>query len=180
MKKLIFALIAACMIFSLCSCGGNKDVDVSVPNGCLYVENEVLAVSACYPVEWTVDRNDGMLSLLKDTSDSSMISTYASLSVTKYSTNAENYSKYWETYAKRLGEELKDYKSVKEEEIKVDGNTAGKYHYTATVDGDTYHFVQVVAVGGYTAYIITLTASEKDYESVVKDFDTIISNFYFN
>ena len=43
-----------------------------------------------------------------------------------------------------------------------------------------YHFVQVVAVGGYSAYIITLTANEKDFESVNADFDKIISNFYFN
>lgn len=180
MKKIFFALIAACMILTLCSCGGNKNIDVEVPNGCLYVENEILAVSACYPAEWTVDRNDGMLSLLRDTSNSSMISTYASVSVTKYNTNAQSYSEYWETYAKRLGEELKDYESVNEEEIKIDGNTAGKYHYTATVDGSTYHFVQVVAVGGYSAYIITLTASDTDYETIVTDFDTIISNFYFN
>lgn len=179
MKRMIFALIAACMILSLCACssGGNE---VSAPAGMMGVKNDVLKVTACYPVGWTVDRNDGMLSLLKDTSEASMISTYASVSVTKYSTNAVSHGEYWETYSERLGEELKDYKSVEEQEIKVDGNTAGQYHYTATVDGDTYHFVQVIAVGGYTAYIITFTASETDYETVVTEFEQIISNFSFN
>ncbi len=180
MKKTIFALIAACMIFSLCACGSGETPDVNVPEGMTYVKNEILAVSMCYPLEWSVDRNDGMLSLLKDTSSSSMVSTYASLSVTKYGTDAQNYKDYWKTYEERLADELNEYKAVKNEEIKVDGNTAGKYHYTAKVDGSTYHFVQVVAVGGYSAYIITLTASEADYESVSADFDKIISNFYFN
>lgn len=180
MKKIIFALIAACMIFSLCACGSGETPDVNVPEGMTYVKNDILAVSMCYPLEWSVDRNDGMLSLLKDTSSSSMVSTYASLSVTKYGTDAQNYKDYWKTYEERLTEELNEYQAVKSEEIKVDGNTAGKYHYTAKVDGSTYHFVQVVAVGGYSAYIITLTASETDYESVSADFDKIISNFYFN
>lgn len=179
MKKIIFALIAACMILSLCACS-SEGSDVSAPAGMMGVTNDVLKVTVCYPIDWTVDRNDGMLSLLKDTSASSMVSTYASVSVTKYSTNAVSYGEYWETYSERLGEELKDYKSVEEKEIKVDGNTAGKYHYTATVDGDTYHFVQVIAVGGYTAYIITFTANETDYEIVVSEFDEIISNFSFN
>ncbi|MBQ3599216.1 MAG: DcrB-related protein [Clostridia bacterium] len=180
MKKMIFALIAACMIFSLCACGSGEEPDVTVPEGMVYVKNDVINVALCHPFEWTVDRNDGMLSLLKDTSSSSMVSTYASLSVTKYGTDAQNYKDYWKTYEERLSDELKEYKAVKTEEIKVDGNTAGKYHYTAKVDGNTYHFVQVVAVGGYSAYIITLTASEKDFESVNADFDKIISNFYFN
>ena len=166
MKKIIFALIAACMIFSLCACGSGEKPDVTVPDGMVYVKNDVINVALCHPVEWTVDRNDGMLSLLKDTSSSSMVSTYASLSVTKYGTDAQNYKDYWKTYEERLADELKEYKAVKTEEIKVDGST--------------YHFVQVVAVGGYSAYIITLTASEKDYESVSADFDKIISNFYFN
>jgi hypothetical protein len=109
-----------------------------------------------------------------------MVSTYASLSVTKYGTDSQSYKDYWKTYEERLADELKEYKAVKTEEIKVDGNTVGKYHYTAKVDGSTYHFVQVVAVGGYSAYIITLTSSEKDFESVSADFDKIISNFYFN
>lgn len=178
MKKLFCAFIAACMLFTLCACSSDGS-DVSAPAGTIYVENEILKVSTCYPIDWKVDRNDGMLSLLRDTSESSMISTYASVSVTKYNTNAADYSEYWEDYSERLSEELKDYKAIEEEEIKVGGNTAGSYHYTATVDGSTYHFVQVVAVGGYSAYIITFTASDTDYENIKPEFDEIILNFSF-
>lgn len=179
MKKIIFALIAACMILSLCACS-SEGSDVSAPAGMMGVKNDVLKVTVCYPMEWTIDRNDGMLSLLKDTSQASMVSTYASVSVTKYSTNAANHGEYWKTYSDRLDEELKDYKSIEEKEIEIGGNTAGRYHYTATVDGSTYHFDQIIAVGGYTAYIITFTASADDYETVLPDFDKIISNFSFN
>lgn len=180
MKKLLFAVIAACLIFSLCSCDSGTQPPVDVPENTAYVENEALKVALCYPLGWTVDRNDGMLSILKDTSDSSMLSTYASVSVTKYTTDKQSYKDYWEAYSKRLGEELKDYAAVEDKEIKIDGNTAGYYHYTATVDGEKYNFVQVVAVGGYSSYIITLTASEEDFEEAKSDFEKIISNFYFN
>ncbi len=179
MKKLGFVLLSVALVLSLCACGSNAPEDVSVPNGMIYVHNEVIKVSACYPTGWTVDRNDGMLSLMKDTSENPQISTYATVSVTKYQTAAANQGEYWDSYEQRLSEELKDFVSVSEEEIKIGGNTAGKYHYTATVDGNTYHFVQVIAVGGYSAYIITLTASEADYESANEDFEKIISNFYF-
>ena len=178
MRRIIFALLAACIIFTLCSCGGDNN-NVVAPEGTTYVENTILKVSTCYPLGWTVDRNDGMLSLLKDTSSSTMVSTYASVSVTRYSTDKQSSTEYWEEYASRLESELKEYKLIEHKEIKIEKNTANQYHYTAKVDGDTYHFVQAIAVGGYSAYIITFTASEADYETVVTDFNTIISNFSF-
>ena len=177
MKKFTAALLCALLLFTLCSCAGNDD---NAPDGTTKVVNEPIGCTVYYPEGWKVDRNDGMLTLLYDTSASSMVSTYASISVNLYSTHCKDYTAYWEASADRFATELKDFKLIENTETKLGKVTAGCYHYTATVDGSTYHFVQAIAVGSYEAYIVTFTASEDDYEDRRGDFDTIIGYFEFN
>ncbi len=192
MKKLFCLLLALCMLCAA-GCSNGAPDDIELPVGMLYTENKLLGVAFCYPAAWKISENDGvsdegMITLLKDTSDQPMVSTYANITVIKNRTPAKDYNEMWEEIVeKEYKEQLKNYTSVKQDKIKVDGIEGGLYHFTADMGkteasggNTTYHFVQAIFVGAEFSYTVTLTATEEDYEQARADFDAIMQNFYFN
>lgn len=62
----------------------------------------------------------------------------------------------------------------------LDNVAAYKYYYTATVTGSEIEYMQLVAVRGGVAYILTYTSTPANFSKYLEDIEKIITNFSFN
>lgn len=184
MYKRILTLSVALLMLFLASCSGDKSGDA--PDGMVMAENGAADFYFYYPEDWELDRNDGMISIQFSTQKLTGSDTYSTISVTAagLSDTRKGANDYWEEYRQgleKLYESMtitKDY-VADEVEFKVDGVLAARKEYTAVFDGDTYKFIQIVCVRTGSAYVLTFTATEADYDDTVSAFDSVIANFHF-
>ncbi len=82
---------------------------------------------------------------------------------------------YWAYYADEFAATFSDMTySVEGENMMLAGMKAKKYVYTATVTGETYEFMQVVALKAGTVYIFTYTSTEAVFDTHVETVNAII------
>ena len=87
-------------------------------------------------------------------------------------TTVEEYWAYYEGQFKATFSDLAY--SVNGENMMLAGMKAKKYVYTATVTGQTYEFMQVVALKAGTVYIFTYTSTEDVFDSHLEEVNAII------
>lgn len=185
MKRLIatiLALVTLIVPLSLASCS-KQNTDSQQPENTLKAENEAVDYYFYYPDDWQLDRNDGMISIKFNTSQSSKIERYASISVTSFNliNQYQNVNDYWNEYKPKLVK-IFDNETIElfdEKEITLDGVSAAKKGYKALMNDISYKFVTIICIRYGYVYLITLTAFEEDYNSTVAALDTVISNFHF-
>jgi hypothetical protein len=183
MKKFLAALLAltTLLVPILTSCS-EQNTDAQQPNNTLKAGNEAVDYYFYYPDDWQLDRNDGMISIRYNTSESNKTERYASISVTSFNLVDQNQGvkEYWEkSYEPSLQATFKDYKIFDDKEIKLDNVVAARKGYTAKLNDESYKFVSVVCNRFGYVYLITLTALEGDYDKTVGALDTVINNFHF-
>ncbi len=82
---------------------------------------------------------------------------------------------YWAYYEGQFEATFSDLAySVEGENMMLAGMKAKKYVYTATVTGETYEFMQVVALKAGTVYIFTYTSTEEVFDSHLEEVNAII------
>lgn len=82
---------------------------------------------------------------------------------------------YWAYYEGQFKATFSDLAySVEGENTTLAGMKAKKYVYTATVTGQTYEFMQVVALKTGTVYIFTYTSTEALFDSHLEDVNAIL------
>ncbi len=59
----------------------------------------------------------------------------------------------------------------------IGGQAGARYDYFLTVQGTKLHGAQILALQGTTAYILTFTAAENDFNAVIGQGATILSSF---
>ncbi len=87
-------------------------------------------------------------------------------------TTVEEYWAYYEGQFKATFSDLTY--SVEGENVMLAGMKAKKYVYTATVTGQTYQFMQVVALKTGTVYIFTYTSTEEVFDSHMEEVNAIL------
>jgi len=87
-------------------------------------------------------------------------------------TTVEEYWAYYEGQFKATFSDLTY--SVEGENVMLAGMKAKKYVYTATVTGQTYQFMQVVALKTGTVYIFTYTSTEEVFDSHMEKVNAIL------
>lgn len=184
MKRFILIITAAILALSLCACNGSgetvaRDGEKLAGKG---GGNEAVDYTFAYPEEWELSENNGVVAIRYDCNPSDAIAEYASISVIAFSLSGSDsqYAKdYWETYEQDIKKNLNDYKALDTTELTVDKYPAYKVKYSATMNEKTYIFEQVLCSTGADIYIITLTASENDYEVASPALKTVYESFSF-
>ena len=87
-------------------------------------------------------------------------------------TTVEEYWAYYEGQFKATFSDLTY--SVEGENVMLAGMKAKKYVYTATVTGQTYQFMQVVALKTGTVYIFTYTSTKEVFDSHMEKVNAIL------
>lgn len=183
MRKLIAVIIAlaALAVPLLTSCSG-QNTGADQPANTLKAENEAVDYYFYYPDDWQLDRNDGMISIKYNTSLSSKVERYASISVTTFNLTDQNQSvkEYWEKeYQPSLESTFQNFSVFDDKEITLDNVVAARKSYSASLNNVPYKFVSVICIRFGYVYLITFTAHESDYDKTVAALDTVVSNFHF-
>lgn len=183
MKKLIATIlaIATLAVPVLASCS-EQNTDLNQPANTLKAENKAVDYYFYYPDDWQLDRNDGMISIKYNTSQSSKVESYASISVTTFNLPDQNQSvkEYWEkVYQPNLETTFQNFQIFDDKEITLDNVVASRKGYSASLNNVSYKFVSVICIRYGYVYLITFTAHESDYDKTIGALDTVISNFHF-
>lgn len=180
MKIRIFAFLLALtslLSLSLVSCSEDSldPSDGWYPAGYQLASNSNLDYTMFVPDTWTVDISTGILTASTTGGNVSMIATSVESDTTLDS--------FWKTYETQFDPAFVDFAYITEGESMLlnSGKVAAKkYVYSATVTGNEYRFMQVIAIVGETAYIFTFTALAANYDSLAESVNGILSYLSFD
>lgn len=195
-KRLISIIIAAVMLFSLASCGSGSD---DAPDGMKVLEQASGSYTVYVPQDWIADVSTGFASAYASSTDPSNVSFMAYEVPTDETTPdgkpVTDIETFWQSYEKDFEKSFSDieYESFGEEKaedgstskvnytkVKMGGLEARKYILHATVAGDEYDFIIVVAVHSMDAFLLTYTATRDNFDKHLDEFDQIMENIKFN
>lgn len=170
--KIAFVIFMISLLLVSCK---NDNSDPSVPEGMTLCENEYLDYLFYYPSEWSVDRNDGMISVYANSEDRSNVSvTSFGLpgSVTDFAQYLEN---EYLTYFKA---NFPDMEMISATEATVDGAPAMEYVFKCNIAGVSYKFMQTVALN-IDVHVITYTAQEAVFDEYVDEAARMVTELKF-
>ncbi len=201
-KRTAALLLAIAALAAFTACGGKKiDEAANRKIAGRQAGNDAVDYSFAYPEEWELGENNGVISIRFDCNKSDAVARYTTINVTTFSladssTGARN---YWNDYKKLLAERLGDFtmlnKPAKSEtsgetsgetseadgkEIKLGGTVALKVHYSAKLTENTYLYDQIICCRNGAVYIVTLTATNDDYETAKSALDVVEQTFVFD
>lgn len=175
--KRLFLVVLLILAFTLVSCSKEES---TMPDGMTYSENGAVDYYFYYPEEWTLDRNDGMVSAYVSEKDHSNVSVTA-FTAPQGVNSVDGYISMGETnYFDHLKENFTDITLLSDgEETTLGEVPARQYVFTATVAGDEYKFRQVVAYRYGYIYILTYTSTLDAFDLHTDDVNSIIKEFEF-
>ncbi len=178
MKRYIALFLTLLLAFSICSCSKKEESDL--PEGMLLLDNGAIEYNFYYPEEWSVDRNDGMVSVYVSEKDRSNVSVVAFTANNEVSSVDDYLTMGDTTYFEHLRATFPDLEIITDgEEIALDSIPARQYVYTATVAGDAYKFRQIFTYRYGEIYMITYTSTLDGFDSHTDEVNSIITNFSF-
>lgn len=182
MKRIVFLVLVAVMLFSMVACGETEN-PYNAPEGKLTATNDAVVYYFFYPSDgvWTPDRNDGMVSVLSDY-DQVAGTCSSSISVTDFQYDPKtitNEKEYWEKNLDSYKNTFKDLTVTKEEEIKISDIDGYYVEYTAKVTDKEYKFGQAMVFNMNRVYIITYTAETEAFAKRLPVFTDVINTFSF-
>ena len=194
--KRFFVLGLSLLLCLLCfaACGSADDF---VPAGYRLISADGASYRLYVPEDWVEDLSTGVTTAYVSESDRSNISLMAfelddsllhveiggTEAVSEEATTAEDGTvpkittaeQYWKYYEAEFLKTFSDMTYVTEgDDLLLSGQKAKKYVYTATVTGQSYEFLQVVALKDGVVYIFTYTATEAKFESHLEDVNEIL------
>ena len=184
MKRLLLLILAAVMLVSMVACSNSIDENpYNAPEGKLTATNDVISYYFFYPSDgvWTIDRNDGMISILSDYDQVNGVST-SSISGTDFQYDPQAITtekEYWEKHLESLKNAFADLTVTKEEEIKMGGIDGYYVEYTAKVTDKDYKFGQAMVFNMNRIYILTYTTETSAFETRLPVFTDAINTFSF-
>lgn len=170
-KFLSAAAILLTVLLTLVSCGG----DSAAPNGMKSLSTDLCDYNLYIPTGWVVDEQTRFVAAYVSDNDR----TSVSMEAFELENASMTVSEFWDSYADDFAATLSDMEMVSEDSMLLGGAAAVKYVYDATVTGDPYRFMQVVAIRGGTVYIFTYTATPEMYEEHLQAVEAILGYFTF-
>lgn len=182
MKKTFLILFLCLCTILVTGCNNNATEDDTLPEGCLRAENDATDFNFCYPNTWTVDRNDGMISIKTNVGSGGTLA-YATISVQAFTMEdtTQSAGNFWDAHKADLEDLYGDKLTIEKEkeEAELAGNIAARAKYTIKLTDMTYQFEQIICVRYGVAYMITLTAPEGTYETAAPGLETVMTYFVF-
>lgn len=201
--KIILFVISLLLIVFTVSCG---EKDNWIPKGMKKVSTDAVDYTMFVPDSWTVDISTGVISAYVKSTDRSNITMIA---FNLENENADmTVDDYWLKYESELRQTFPDmeYTVIQEDSettdavtaettaesettstdkyipttMLLDGFSANKYIYTATVTGVAYKYMQVICIRGGIAYLFTYTTVPENFNIHLEEVDSILQNFSFN
>jgi len=199
--KIILFVISMLFIVFTVSC---NEKDNWIPKGMKKVSTDAVDYTMYVPDSWTVDISTGVISAYVKSTDRSNITMIA------FNLENEDadmtIDDYWTKYESELRQTFPDikYTEIQDESettetateettaeststdkyipttTLLDGISANKYIYTATVTGVTYKYMQVICIRGGIAYLFTYTTVPENFDIHLEQIDRILENFSFN
>ena len=178
------------MLLSFCSCSQESN-EVIVGDGLklagFEAGNKAVQYSFTYPELWQMIRNDGVIEIQYDCSDSAMYSKYATLTVLTFglSDTAQTAKAYWTEYETQLQNIYKDLTILDTEEYTdkekyLDDVPALKVKYSGKLNEKTYVNEQIIACRYGKVFLITLVVPEEYYETVSNVIEVVKNDFRFS
>ncbi len=188
-QSLLLLLCVAALLLGGVAC--RKAPDEEVPQGMKYATASGSDYRLFVPSVWTSNTSYGVSGAYFTMSEPSTVS------VAKYAITAEQATAmeglegsarldwYWENVCLDAVERVSLGGSLQKqgeepESVLLGALNARRYHVTATVSGDTLHFVHVLAERGGAVYVMTFTVIENLYASLTNNITSIIESFVFS
>lgn len=171
MKRIITVLLCAVMMLCAVSCSGSD-----VPDGMRLASSENEAFYLYVPEGWTVNTSGGTASAYYTSADRSNVSMTCMLQDDGLTTLEE-----YETFCReQFTSSLPGYAADGESSsVKLGGQDAVSFEYTATVGKINYKYRQVVTLYKDIFYILTFTSTAENYKSHVEDVAEIVASVVF-
>lgn len=172
---LLALLMTLTFVFTACGEESLDPDDGWYPAGYQLASNKNLDYSLFVPETWNVDMSTGVLTASTTGGNISMVVT----AVESGTTLAD----FWKTYETQFDPAFVDFTyEVEAQAMLLDSGKvpANKYIYTATVTGNAYKFMQVVAILGEAAYIFTFTALAEKYDDLIEQVNGSVSYLRFD
>ena len=190
MKKKILSILFAAVFVLLCSC---TQTQTDAPSGMKLASVAAADYYMYVPNSWPVADQDGVTSAYVSIADKSNVTcaryTISNEAVFDVPANkdeskpdaviyAEN---YFTGYISELEAHLPGYRLISGPTATLlNGQSAVRCRYVATVSGADYNFDMVICVRERMyAYLLTYTAEASKYETNLQSFENIISAFVF-
>lgn len=172
MKKIIVALMCALMLVSLVGCS-----NAGAPEGMQNAASENEAFYLFVPKAWTPNTSSGIASAYYTANvDKSNVSVTCTLPGEGFLSVDQYVSYTTESLSKMLG----DFAVVSDPaEATLGGAAALSFDYTATVNGVSYKYRQIVCAYKDIFYVFTYTSTAELFDSHLEDVNTILSHFTF-
>lgn len=155
------------------------DADVTAPAGMKLASNDEVAYRFFVPESWAVNRDERIFAAY-------VAEDRSSVSVVPYMPEGENMSiaEFYTQSSKRLievvGEEnFRQLSDPVTEGVTLGGRVAYRYHYSCTIGGTEYHYLQVIAAYKSMLYSVTYTARPEHFDAHLDDVNAIIGAFQF-
>ena len=173
-RSCLILILAFVMLLGITACSARQ---ADAPSGMIRLSNDYVDYNMFVPEAWTIitDENTSYLSAYFNERDRSNITvtafevekTYASL------------DEFWADYEAEFQSTFSDMEYSANERMLLDQHEAKAVEYTATVTGVKYKYMQIVCVRGTTAYLITYTATEENYDDHIDTIWAVINEFSF-
>ena len=200
--KIILVLNSVLIILLFSACGNDvsnisTEKDLGGGETGTLASNNAVDFYFYYPVNWTLHRNDSMITV--QTTDSEVfesdalegisgeplvfttapnISAWAFILLEDYATVEE----YWENFgAPSMQGIFQDISDAESEDLVITGENipAKKYTYTLSSAGMGYKISQIIFFKNRQIYLITYTATENKYDAYAKVLGTVAETFEF-
>ncbi len=177
MKRSIALILGTLLALLLVSCGSSG---VEIPDGMLLASNGDVAYNLFVPGGWIVTESGGICGAYYSSSDKSSI-TMSSYYPENGMTSIDDYwqkckASYEETYKNFV---LEEQPSENTANAIIGEKSAFKYVFTADIDGESYKFLQIVAVHDNMFFTLTYTSTAENYASHMADVEKTIAEFEF-
>ena len=175
-KKTLCMILIVSFAFALVSCSKGD-----APEGTVAISNDAVDFTVYYPEGWVVETNEPKSAVISIVYGENATGTNkSSIRVTELSlrNRFSSAEEYWKSYLEEFEKQFSDLSIIDEKTVKLDDADAFRVHFTAEVAGETFCFIQVVALRNQNVYTITYTANQTDFDSSA--LDTVVKYFKFD
>lgn len=193
MKSKVAAFLL-CFAILLCGASCSSNVEDGIPDGMMIASATGADYRLYVPTTWNLNTAYGVSGAYFNLSRQSTVSVVKygitgqlanNLQAAELSDGGMRLDWFWENECKPAIDSVSLGGSVQkvEEEtnaLLLDTENAHRYHVTATVNGETLHFVHVIAEKNNAFYVVSFTVTDSLYASLLSGIENILEEFVFS
>lgn len=155
-----------------------KPAKVTAPEGMKIASSDEVAYRFFVPESWTVDYDQRIFAAC-DPNDRTNVSVIPYMPSTDGMSVAEFFTMGNDLMLEAADAEGYTLNGHETEGVTLGGRPAAKYDFTCTIGGNTYHYIQVIALYKGMFYTVTYTAAEAHFAEHLDELNAILQAFVF-